>query len=70
MKHDRTLTEQLVVRLPSELRALLEARAAKDDRTIANLARRLIARGLLEQDGVADAPAAVLRPSDQHHKMG
>jgi predicted DNA-binding protein len=52
-EHDRVLTEQLVVRLPPELRALLEAQAAKDDRTMANLVRRLIARGLQ-----ADQPEA------------
>jgi len=46
MKHERELTEQIVLRVRPELRQRLEAAAAAEDRSLANQARRCLERGL------------------------
>jgi hypothetical protein len=53
MKHERELTEQIVLRVRPELRARIEAVARDEDRTLAQSARRLIERGLQQQEGAA-----------------
>jgi predicted HicB family RNase H-like nuclease len=50
MKHERELTEQIVLRVRPELRQRLEALAAAEDRSLANQTRRLLERAVQQQE--------------------
>jgi predicted DNA-binding protein len=47
------LDEQIVVRVSAPLRTRLEQRAEQESRTVANLARVLLERGLQQQEASA-----------------
>jgi plasmid stability protein len=52
MKHER-MTQQILVRVPPQLRARIEARAAAGDRSLAYEARQLLERGLQQSEEAA-----------------
>jgi len=45
--------EQVSVRLPSELRTKLERIAGEEDRTLSSTIRRIVAKALENQEGLA-----------------
>jgi predicted DNA-binding protein len=53
MKHERELTEQIVIRLRPEQRQRLEELARREDRSLAYQVRRLLERGLQQHEGAA-----------------
>jgi plasmid stability protein len=52
MKHER-MTQQILVPVPPQLRARIEARAAAEDRSLAYEARQLLERGLQQSEEAA-----------------
>jgi hypothetical protein len=50
MKHDRpTCTQQIVLRVPSDLRNTIESAASAEGRTLANMARHILNRWATER---------------------
>jgi predicted DNA-binding protein len=59
MKHDRPVcTEQIVLRMPPELRDKIESAASAEGRTLANMTRRILERWAAEGQPQREQAAA------------
>ena len=58
MKHDQSTNSQIVLRVPSTLRATIETAAAEEGRSLANLTRRILEHWASRRGDATDARAA------------
>jgi predicted HicB family RNase H-like nuclease len=48
--NQKTTTDQIIVRMPSELHDVIERKASAEGRSLSNMARRILERAVREED--------------------